>query len=121
MILTKMRILVLFLVLLTSRAWAQEEQEANPTGLKNMAVGQIFEYAQTLYDRGNYREAAHTFQHILKLDPQFEPAKEYLRKMNQPLPNPTAASNSDFSGPNADLKRQIAAEDEAIDELNQND
>lgn len=98
---------------------------AHAATLKELAVGKIFQYARSQYDRGNYEEAAKAFNHILDMDPNHAQAKTYMRKLGlsrhtierstqtEPLPS------EDFSGSNADIKAKIAREEEAIELLNQ--
>ena len=67
--------ILLFLVLRASVLWAQE----NPADLKDLAVAQIYEYAQSLYDRGNHEEAARAMGRLLQLNPDYAPALAYMR------------------------------------------
>lgn len=55
--------------------------EQSPDSLKDMAVAQIFEYGENLYDRGDYEEARHAFEKVLQLDPQYKAASDYLAQM----------------------------------------
>jgi hypothetical protein len=118
-------ILTCLLIGCSSLAWAQDMTEAPSVSLKEMAITQIFQYAESLYERGNYREASRAFAHILQLDPHYLPALDYAHKLE-------AAGffvNRDFSsehseqvpavepGANADLRQQIASEKRAINDL----
>ncbi len=119
---------VLLFVLLSSSLWAQE----NPPDLRDLAVAQIYEYARELYDRGDYEEAARAMGRILQLNPDYAPALAYMRRLGYP-PKPKAelfiskvtrttpvlTARIDSTDPNADLKAQIVAEDNAIHVLNE--
>ena len=109
--------------------WAQE----NPADLKDLAVAQIYEYAQSLYDRGNHEEAARAMGRLLQLNPDYAPALAYMRKLGyqprlpvenglKPLPAHTEPAPTvliDPKDPDADLKSQLAAEDQALSTLNE--
>lgn len=110
-----------FLLSIPCLGWAQPPQEQNQVTLKEVTITQIFEYGRTLYERNDYMEAGNVFRHILALSPGHAGALEYLRRMNEPGPQPLVwqdttipAVTTDFPEPNADLKKAIAVETNAI-------
>ena len=133
----KSTLIFLFLLLTTipfSHGSTGSPQDAEQAGsLRDMTVQAMFEYGEKLYDRHDYREATHVFQHILFYDPQNTQALVYLNKMDpdfvaprpiivqvpapKPMVVPVAAAVVGPTDPNADLKEEIAAQDKMIDEL----
>ena len=114
-----LKILFIFLYVIfgPSALGAQE----NPADLKELVITQIYEYAEELYDRRDYEEAARAFNHLLQLNPDYAPALAYMRKLGyqpQPKIELLPAVSIDPTDPNADLKAQIVAEDNAINILN---
>jgi|GEM_PF-5456204 len=55
--------------------------EQSQDNAKDMAVIQIYQYAESSYDRGDYTEARHGFEKVLQLDPQNTAAAEHLKKL----------------------------------------
>ena len=121
--------LISLLFLLTTISFSHAET----TSLRDMTMQAMSEYGEKLYDRHDYREAAHVFQHILFYDPQNTQALAYLKRMDPdlvvprpviartPAPRhvavPVAAAVVDPTDPNADLREELAAQDTMINGL----
>ena len=55
----------------------------NQDSMRSMAVNQLYQYAQAIYDRGDYPQAATIFSRILSMDPAHSGARSYAAKLNK--------------------------------------
>ena len=53
------------------------------TSMRSMAVSQLCQYGQVVYDRGDYPEAAKIFNRILAMDPDNAAAINYAQMLNK--------------------------------------
>ena len=115
------------MVFSSSVLWAEQGRN----DLREQAIEQIYAYAEQLYARGNYGEAKRAFGHILQLNPEYIPALAYARKLREhiqipqpqatccvlPKTNPVSSINPADS--NADLRAELAIEEQALSTLNE--
>ena len=104
-------------------AWAQDK----PASLKDLAVNQMNEYAETLYNRHDYEGAKRVFGRVLQLDPTNAAALAHVgpvkpvKTKSETVPNccalPKPVVIAKPADPNQDIKTQIADEDKAIQVL----
>ena len=132
----KLYLLLIFLTVSASVGFA----DVNRTGMRDLAVEQMYEYGQMLYERGDYHQAERVFERILSFDPQHAGSLHYMKSMdpskviahapsvmatskpccviakNEPNPAEVPVVSND---PNADLKEEIAARQKDLDKLKQ--
>lgn len=58
-----------------------QAQEKN--SVRSMAVDQLYQYGEAIYDRGDYPQAAQIFTRILAMNPSHAAAIGYAKKLNQ--------------------------------------
>jgi hypothetical protein len=110
-------------VLLNGTVFAAENKNA----MKDLAAREVYHYAESLYVRKDYTEAANAFQKVLALEPGHKGALAYLEHLKVPAdvccawPVAKAAPTRDINPneANADLKQELAEEDAALDALRQ--
>jgi hypothetical protein len=108
-------------VLLDGSVFAAENKNA----MKDLAAREVYHYAESLYVRKDYNEAANAFQKVLALEPGHKGALAYLEHLKVPADVccawPAAkvipARDINPSESNADLKQELAEEDAALDAL----
>lgn len=128
-------IVIFFFFIFPLKVGAQQQ-----TSVRSMAVAQLYEYGQAVYDRGDYSQAAKVFSRLLSIDPANSGARNYAHKLNKkgeqvtipPVPivvapvvtkekveqsmeTPSQMTKSSYS--NDDLKRDIQEADQAIIKL----
>ncbi len=59
-------------------SYAQQEMS-----MRSMAVAQLYEYGQAIYDRGDYSQAAKVFSRILAMDPEHAGALDYAKELKK--------------------------------------
>ena len=124
--------LAFFSLLLMAPAFCYAQQEITT---RSLAVAQLSEYGQAIYDRGDYPQAAIIFSRVLRMDPNNKEALGYantLKKKGQDvfIPASAVAVQSKVSqieqpvivkevpiDPNQDLKQEIQTTDQAIESL----
>jgi len=72
-------LLCAFVFLGTPLVSAQTAQD----NVKTEAVTKIYEYAESSYTKGDYKEAEQSFQKVLQLDPNNTSAADYIKKIGQ--------------------------------------
>ena len=122
----KFILIIVFLTCTAANVFAQE-----PTsGMRDLAVAQMFEYGKSMYERGDRAEATHIFKRILQLNPDYVPAQAYAKRLGiihviqakkiQAVPVSVPAPAAVIALPvdlNQDLRDEIAQEDVHIAQL----
>ena len=100
--------------------------------MRTMAVDQLYQYGQAIYDRGEYAEAARVFSRILAMNPDHEGAVSYAKALKKkgtnvviPARSYLVATNhqmgpsdfSDSSDMNGDLRKNIQEADQVVEKL----
>ncbi len=105
-------IIVLILLLIPFTVNAAQDQGS----MRSLAVTQLYQYAQAVYDRGDYAQAATIFSRILAMDPANSAARSYAKKLNAkgqqivipPMPtNPVIASAPIMVTPKGVVKKIV--------------
>ncbi len=95
------------------------------SGVRALAIEQLCQYAQAVYDRGDYPQAAIIFSRILRMDPENQGALDYANQLKRrgqvvfiPVkPVVVAVVPLEPPDPNGDLKQDIKISNEAIEKL----
>jgi|GEM_PF-4677191 len=118
-------LIFLTLILLLFPVISFAEKELN---YKSLAVEQLYQYGQEIYDRGDYNQASRVFSRILVIQPNHEGALGYVEKLKSKGKDVIATTGADTNneedramevsnGSNDDLKQSIQAANEAINAL----
>ena len=123
------RFLLAATVLLVLPGFSYAQQVVN---LRSLAIDQMYLYGETIFQRGDYSEAAKVFTRILEMSPNNKGALGYAKALNKKgehisIPERYAGIESaselravvraDLTDPNSDLKQDIRETDEGIQQL----
>ena len=116
---------VFYLLIFVSTSHAYSQNQDDPD-LRDLVVEQISDYAKSLYERKNYREAQRAYAHILRLDPQNPQALSYSKKLASMVADDVLYEDGhsampDFSTPVyvplGGIEQEIASEQQAMEKL----
>lgn len=79
-----------FLILFILQAFPLPANAQNGHQNSWSTIGFLFDYARTLYERGDFANARYEFNTLLVIDPGNNLARDYLKKMGLPAPAPEA-------------------------------